>query len=327
MPKCSRKSCKREAGGKFKICQGCRDIAKKSKKKRRKAAAEAVAKEGHRHCTQCCREFPITEGTFKKCQGCRDSVKKSKRKRKRAAAETVVKEGYRRCTHCCREWPLESFESVVNRRAKLTRWCASCRALQSKYQKLETTKVGQCKKLWEEWRDSHACLHCGTTDCIEADHLDRSKKVHQCSDYPWWACHGGVKALKKELAKVRPLCCFCHRVHTQSQRGILKDPTVMKKRRHVEAIKMRIGCCQTCQRKVTPETLCAFDFNHLDVETKRDNISTMVHSYKLKEFFKYIGPETELCSLECANCHWKYTRAQQKEITAKITTLAQQGSI
>jgi hypothetical protein len=181
--------------------------------------------------------------------------------------------------------------------------------------------MGQCKKLWEDWRDSHACLHCGTTDCIEADH-PLGEKVHACSDYPWWAWNGGVEALKEELAKVRPLCRFCHRVHTQSQRGISKDPTVTKKRRHVDAIKMRIGCCQVCQRKVTPETLCAFDFNHLDTETKRDNISTMVHRYKLKEFFKYIGPETELCSLDCANCHWKFTRVQQKEMTLALQSLA-----
>jgi len=95
----------------------------------------------------------------------------------------------------------------------------------------------------------------------------------------------------------------------------------------VEAIKMRIGCCQVCQRKVTPETFSAFDFNHLDPETKRDNIAKMVHSYSLKKFFQYIGPETELCRLECANCHWKYTQAQHKEMTEKVATLAQQGSI
>lgn len=85
---------------------------------------------------------------------------------------------------------------------------------------------------------------------------------------------------------------------------------------------MRIGCCQVCQRKVTPETLCAFDFNHLDPETKRDNIAKMVTSYRLRDFFKYIGPETELCSLECANCHKKYTRVQMKEMTLALQSLA-----
>jgi hypothetical protein len=258
---------------------------------------------------------------FKRCQGCRDTAKKSNRKRKMAAAKAVPKEGHRHCTNCCREWPLEQFESVVNRRAKLTSCCASCRALRSKNRTSETSKAGQCKKLWEEWRDSHACLHCGTTDCIEADHL--GEKVHRCSHYAWWSCNGGVEALKKELAKVRPLCRFCHAIHSSVQRGISKHTTKAKKRRHVNAIKMRIGCCHTCQRKVTPENLCAFDFNHLDTETKRDNISTMVNRYSLTDFFKYIDPETELCRLECANCHWKFTRAQMKEITAKVSALAQ----
>jgi len=321
MKVCSKKSCKREGGGKFKLCQGCRDTATKSRNKRRKAAAEAVAKEGHRFCTMCFHEFPLTEGTFKLCQGCRDALKKSDRKRKRAAAEAVAKEGHRHCMGCCREWPLEQFESFVNRRAKLTTWCASCRAMKSKCHISETTKVGQCKKLWEEWRDSHGCLHCGTTDCIEADHL--GEKVHECSDYPWWACHGGVEALKKELAtKVRPLCRFCHRVHSSVQRGISKNPTRAKKRRYVNALKMRIGCCQVCKRKVTPETLCAFDFNHLDPETKRDDISTMVRRYKLNEFFEYIDPEIQLCRLECANCHRKFTNSQIKKVTLALQSLA-----
>jgi len=153
---------------------------------------------------------------------------------------------------------------------------------------------------------------CGTTDCIEADHLDRSNKTRECSDYPWWALNGGTEALKEELAtKVRPLCRFCHAIYTQSQRVISKRH--VKKRRYVEDIKMRIGCCQVCKRKVTPETLCAFDFNHLDTETKRDNIGTMVGSYGLKDFFKYIDREIELCNLECANCHRKHTNSQIKE--------------
>jgi hypothetical protein len=95
----------------------------------------------------------------------------------------------------------------------------------------------------------------------------------------------------------------------------------------VEAIKMRIGCCQRCQRKVTPEILCCFDFNHLDPETKRDNIAKMVSRYSLTDFFKYIDPEIQLCRLECANCHWKYTQMQMKEITAKVSALAHKSKM
>jgi hypothetical protein len=133
-----------------------------------------------------------------------------------------------------------------------------------------------------------------------------------------------VEALKEELTKVRPLCCFCHRVHSSVQRGMSKKITQAKKRRHVHAIKMRIGCCQVCQRMVTAETLCGFDFNHIDAEKKRDNISKMVNQYKLKNFFKYIDSEIELCRLECANCHKKYTNLQRKKMTEKVATLAQQ---
>ena len=324
MPKCSKKTCTREAGPKFKQCQGCRHSGRKSERK--KKTAEALAKEGLLKCSHktCSRK---AEPQFKTCQKCRDSGKKSDRKRKRAIAEVVSKEGYRYCTKCFREQPLEQFMPAINRSTKLTGRCASCRVIFSKSIKSETSKSGQCRKIWKKWCNSHACLHCGTMDCIEADHIDRATKTRNCSDYTWWAWNGGVEALTKELAKVRPLCCFCHRIHSRGQRSISKNPSVMKKRLYVEAIKMRIGCCQVCQRKVTPETFCGFDFNHLDVKNKRDSISKMVTSYSLMNFFKYIDSETEICRLECANCHLKFTKNQKKEMTSKIAALARQGSL
>ena len=254
-----------------------------------------------------------TTGRYKTCQHCRDRVKKSDRKRKRVVR--VAKEGNQFCKQCCREFAIDPhFKSTVARRMKLTTTCASCRASNSKSQK-GNTKSGRCKKVYMEWKSSHVCQHCGTGECIEADHTDA--KQHNCSHYVWWACHGGVDALKVELNTCRPLCRFCHRIHSQTQRGVSKRPWLVKKRTHVNAIKLKIGECQLCKRKVNDGNLCAFDFDHLDETTKTENIGIMVHRYPLKKFFSLIDDEVKKCRLLCCNCHMKDTNEQRKKASIK----------
>ena len=253
-----------------------------------------------------------TIGGYKTCQHCRDRVKKSLRKRKRVVR--VASEGYKICKHCCREFPLSAFKPTVVRRTKLTAKCASCRAIHSKTQKGDTM-TGRCRKVWFEWKSSHVCEHCKTPDCIEADHT--GVKKHACSGYLWWSCHGGVEALKAELKTCRPLCCFCHRVHSQTQRGVNKQPSTTKKRTYVNSIKLKIGECQLCKRKVNDGNFCAYDFDHLDEKTKTESISTMVNRYPLKKFFSLIDEEVKKCRLLCSNCHRKHTNHQTRKASVE----------
>ena len=263
-------------------------------------------------CSNCSRD---TTGGFKWCQHCRDSSKKSLRKRKRAAAERVASEGHKFCTQCCHEFPIDPhFISTHARRMKPTAWCASCRASKSKSRK-GNTKTGRCRTVFEEWKSSHACQHCGAQECIEADHTGAKK--HRCSDASWWAWNGGVSALKAELKTCRPLCCFCHRVHSQNQRGVSKSPTKAKKRTYVNMIKLKIGECQLCKRKVNDGNLCAYDFDHLDERTKTERISLMVNRYALVKFFSLIDDEIKKCRLLCCNCHMKHTKEQRKKASIK----------
>ena len=267
MTKCSKKTCKRDTTGGFKCCQRCRDINKKSKRKRKRVVR--AAKEGNQFCTQCFREFPINP----------------------------------------------HFKSTVARRTKPTTTCASCRASLSKSRK-GNTKKGRCRTVWLEWKSSHVCEHCKTPECIEADHT--GDKKHKCSNASWWAWNGGVEALKAELKTCRPLCRFCHRVHSQTQRGVSKRrPSMVKKRTHVNAIKLKIGECQLCRRKAQDGNLCAFDFDHLDETTKTDNISVMVDRYPLKQFFSLIDDEVKKCRLVCCNCHMKHTKEQRKKASVE----------
>ena len=256
-------------------------------------------------CSRCKRD---TTGGYKTCQRCRDRKKKSMRKRKRAVR--VASEGNQFCKNCCREFTLSAFKSTYARRTKLTTTCSSCRTINSKSQKGDT-KLGLCRTVYIEWKSSHVCGHCGTRECVEADHTGAKK--HACSHYAWWACHGGVEALKTELKTCRPLCRFCHRIHSQNQRGVSKCPTRTKKRMYVNAIKLKIGECQLCKRKVQDNNLCAFDFDHLDERTKTEGISQMVDRYPLKKFKSLIDDEVKKCRLLCSNCHIKHTNEQKKK--------------
>ena len=261
-------------------------------------------------CSKCSRD---TTGRFKMCQHCRDSSKKSKRKRRRTVR--VASEGNKFCKKCCREFPINPhFKSTVARRTKPTAWCASCRAIHSKSQKGDT-KSGRCRTVWLEWKQSHVCEQCKTRECIEADHT--GGKQHACSDYTWWARHGGVEALKAELKTCRPLCRFCHALHSQNQRGVSKNPTIAKKRTYVNLIKLKIGECQLCTRKVQDGELCGFDFDHVDETTKIEGVGNMVNRYPLVKFFSLIDDEVKKCRLLCCNCHMKHTKEQKKKASVE----------
>jgi hypothetical protein len=269
----------------------------------------------------------LTEGKFKLCQPCRDIRRKSKRKRLEIVAKATARDGYRYCKCCSQEYPLAHFKSLHSRRTTLTTLCATCRVINSKSDKKESTKKGQCRQVWFDWKKK-SCELCGYTGgAIEADHIHRGgkkRKTHICSDYPWWSCHGGPEALKKELSPsiVRPLCMFCHRLVSQQDRGIGKHPTVLKKRAYVNKIKLKIGECTLCKCKVKGEKeCCAFDFDHTDTELKRDAISKMVNGYPLKRFFECIDVEVAKCRLICCLCHHLHTREQEREKTFKIAQL------
>ena len=276
-------------------------------------------------CSRCKR---MAEGKFKMCQRCRDMKQKSVRKRKKRkdkAAKATARDGYKHCRNCSRDFPLTHFTSSHKRRKALTNKCATCRAMRIKSQRKKTSTTGKCKQVWLDWKNDKSCQLCGYQgDNIEADHrAERGKKIHACSHYAWWACHGGVPALKAELLKTRPICAFCHRLVSQQERGKTKKKTIEKKMAYVNAIKLTIGACELCKRKLKKEEeCCAFDFDHIDTKLKQDGISEMVAKYTLKRFFQCIDLELAKCRLICCMCHADHTRKQRREKTLEIQELA-----
>src|SRR5439155_7929541 len=98
------------------------------------------------------------------------------------------------------------------------------------------------------------------------DHLDQNDKFDSISRL-------STKKILEEIKKVRILCAFCHRIHSQTQRG---KTNVTRKRQHVNKIKLSIGKCKLCDRIVTSETTCCFDFDHINPKNKILEVSQMV---------------------------------------------------
>ena len=230
--------------------------------------------------------------------GCPRCLEKQRAYRKRKREEQPdVPDGHKYCTHCYKVQHIDQFVSKYSRTTKPTAHCKKCRDRKSRSQKNPNTKSGACREVWINWKKDKVCK-CGETRSIHARGKYRAPK-HRCSDYSWWANHGGPEALKEPLKDCYPLCKFCYR--------LLEPPkkyTCDKKRRYdiISAEKLRRGSCKTCERKVTPETVRAFDFDHRDPTTKVDDISQMVH-YSQEKFDLLYPKEVPKCNLLCCMCH------------------------
>lgn len=209
-----------------------------------------------------------------------------------------------KCKHCKVTRDPSYFVSRVNRRTKLTTRCSICRNTNRRSVINPTTKAGKCRGVYQTWKDNHSCENCGICDprLIEADHQAEFKKVHRCGNYNWWACNGGVEALQAELDKCKPLCRFCHRLKSQAERKKETQPSRLAKRQIINVEKLKRGACLTCKREVTLENAQAFDFDHVNPETKRIKVAKMV--YKSWDYFNaHAKEEMRNCNLLCTNCH------------------------
>ena len=251
-------------------------------------------------------------GKYKKCDKCREIRRRSDRKRREMASRAIPEKGHRYCMACTRQWPIEHFQSLQNRRRKPTKLCATCRLSQSKSKRGENSVAGQCKLVYEEWKIGKVCEICHIAGgVLEADHIDRSTKVWTCSDYMWWACHGGPEKLREELMKCRPLHPECHRLHTKTQFSEQKQASIVEKQHYVNEAKLMISCCALCKKRVYLKTVSCFEFDHLNPDDAyKCPISKMVSSYSLKRFYELVEKELERCRLLCSSCHRRHTNSQ-----------------
>jgi hypothetical protein len=237
----------------------------------------------------------------------------------------------------------------------------SCQPCQKQCAKLSPERKA-CRDLYNKWRQEACALNngCCNPGCtvrgtderiwrvLQGDHIHTIndpdpllRKLHQLSDYPWWACHGGVEAMQREYDKgITWPCRFCHMLETTSSSGRrcpdpatlplgvrsgTKEETAQYNRRHcalikypkmqfVDEIKRRIGKCATCERPVLAGQEQAFPFDHRDPATKMryglagpgGGVSGLVNNSVKAAALPVIKPilwnETTICRLMCCNC-------------------------
>ena len=202
-----------------------------------------------------------------------------------------------------------------------------------------------CKDLWlRAKRDAcerlGGCPNPGCSErgmaswvCMSADHVDPSTKVHKLSDYKWWACNGGVEAMRRELDKCQWMCLCCHMLEPTSAAGKKRrektrqgqrdvDARLKAKEDFVNARKRRVGACEYpgCHRKVEPGTERSFDWDHRDPATKithasrpdlmpngnKGGVASLVNNTAKHAALEFIQPvleaEMDKCDLLCSNC-------------------------
>jgi hypothetical protein len=183
-------------------------------------------------------------------------------------------------------------------------------------------KAKACKECYDTLRKDNAieqdgCLY---PDCpergpeawrvLEGDHIHggndpdpKLRKVHALSDYAWWSCHGGVEAMRQEVAKgIEWKCRFCHfKDPLGNQARKCPDPETMPEgkwngtpdevtqydaRRHatatypkqqfVDAHKREVRrACLRCARPVLEGEEHCFIFDHRDETTKMKGKGTL----------------------------------------------------
>jgi hypothetical protein len=104
-------------------------------------------------------------------------------------------------------------------------------------------------------------------------------------------------------------------------------------RNYVDNIKLTIKYCVECKLEVTKETVCCFDFDHIDQDNKLHHISNLRKTKFSNSLKNKIDTELSKCQLMCCICHLKKTikqlkyykpstvRPAIKEVTIKQETL------
>jgi len=157
------------------------------------------------------------------------------------------------------------------------------------------------------------CLTCGNTDdtLLEFVHNGSSSRrspMFCISRFHWK--QGELEAMKCHI-----LCITCRRKRTGAMvralllgsgktQGSNKERRARGVQRYLDA-KLSAEFCQICKRECTEDTARQFDFDHLNVDTKRANLSQfLTHSDKT------FATELAKCRLLCVKCHRTNTTEQ-----------------
>lgn len=79
-----------------------------------------------------------------------------------------------------------------------------------------------------------------------------------------------------------------------------KERWVRQDNKQWASIQELSGCCATCGLKATRDTMCVFDFHHVDTAEKETNIAELLANGRP---LAVLLAEVKKCILLCSNCH------------------------
>jgi hypothetical protein len=107
------------------------------------------------------------------------------------------------------------------------------------------------------------------------------------------------KTIFKPYSKINRFCSvICSRKESQQRNGQIFRQQFKIKRQNLKrrCIEYKGGMCEKCGYNKHP---CAFDFHHIDKNTKDYDITKLIRNNN----WKLIKKELDKCQLLCATCH------------------------
>ena len=322
-------------------CDLCRNTSKKCRNKKKNLIL--IVENDEQKCNSCFKIKKIdrfksktNNEIIKTCLECRDRKNKYKKKKfgwndieinkaKKAfdkkykffVLKPIIKWSqkipYKICTKCKKE---KEFDQFISNRYEFTEvsTCLDCRDLSEN--RLKCNKIAgdnhlnklrlHLNKLKKE---KGPCVQCGENDkrVLQFDHIDESNKIKGVGDLR------SIEKMNSEAEKCQILCRMCHTKKSiikirEKYINFEKDKAIKRNQEYVNKIKMNIGECDLCEKKVEDHIPECFDFDHLNPDEKIQDVSDLVHG---KYSIKKIAEEIKKCRLLCGNCHVLHTLKQR----------------
>lgn len=217
--------------------------------------------------------------------------------------DSVIIPDIQKCFRCLIDKENTLFHKHKGKKNGLSDWCIKCEKSEMINFKLEMKK-----------QLGGICNHCGMNDLklLQFDHLENHEKSFNISQ------SRNKKEITEEVKKCQLLCPNCHYIKSNIQANERrkeyselkrpKDRDIRDKLRiWINKIKFDLKKCETCDFKVSNESITCFHFDHIEPKDKLYEISVMIKGcYSINS----INKELLKTRMLCANCHYTHTAKQ-----------------
>ena len=216
---------------------------------------------------------------------------------------------FKKCVYqnCLKELPITEFNKKATSFDGYQTYCKACTRKSVHFQ--DSVRSATMRLFFHE----KECGDCSENDTtlLECDHIHDDKSKMKNGKKIGNLIGNSRKNLAMELNKCEIVCAFCHRLRTQSRKTFRIEnasPGYLDKRSKMHKAKFEIGKCTLCPRLVNETNISAFDFDHINPNTKISEVTTMLRTSPWSEILVEIAK----CQLLCVNCHRKKTASEQK---------------